>query len=205
MKRWMIVGLLTAAALVSAGRAQAQSSNDRDRDDDRGDRHGDRFALGVGIGLVEPLNKVETYEMASLRIRVHGRDNGDDRQPASDEGIFGYIEPEVGYWKPSSGHPGKGSDLLLGINLVGVIPLGGVDTFLGVGAGVHSIDATLLTSNPGVGGSGTPSTFGANAQCGIDIYITRQLRAFGVGRFDLVQGSEDRIQSKVYLGLRGRF
>src|SRR4051812_48754207 len=204
MKRWMIVGLLTAAALVSAGRAQAQSSNDRDRDDDRGSRYGDRFALGVGIGLVEPLNKVETYEMASLRIRVHGRSDGDDRRTGSEDGIFGYIEPEVGYWKPSSGHPGKGSDLLLGINLVGVIPLGGVDTFLGVGAGVHQIDTTLLTSNPPAGASGNESKFGANAQFGIDIYITRKLSAFGVGRFDLVQGSEDRIQSKVYLGLRGR-
>src|SRR6185503_5772108 len=110
MKRRMIVGLLAAATLVSAGRAQAQSSNDRDRDDDRGNRHGDRFALGVGIGLVEPLSKVETYEMASLRIRFNGRD-GDDRRSTIDEGIIGYLEPEVGYWKPSSGHPGKGSDL----------------------------------------------------------------------------------------------
>lgn len=203
MKRWMMVGLLTAATLVSAGRAQAQSSNDRDRDDDRGDRHRDRFALGVGIGLVEPLNKVETYEMASLRIRFNGRD-GDDRR-GDDEGIIGYLEPEVGYWKPSSGHPGKGSDLLFGINLVGVIPLGPVDTFLGVGAGVHQIDTTLLTSNPPAGASGNESKFGANAQFGIDLYITRKLSAFGVGRFDLVQGSEDRIQSKVYLGLRGRF
>jgi hypothetical protein len=204
MKRRMIVGLLAAATLVSAGRAQAQSSNDRDRDDDRGNRHGDRFALGVGIGLVEPLSKVETYEMASLRIRFNGRD-GDDRRSTSDEGIIGYLEPEVGYWKPSSGHPGKGSDLLLGINLVGVIPLGAVDTFLGVGAGVHQIDTTLLTSNPPAGASGNESKFGANAQFGIDLYITRKLSAFGVGRFDLVQGSEDRIQSKVYLGLRGRF
>jgi hypothetical protein len=204
MKRRMIVGLLAAATLVSAGRAQAQSSNDRDRDDDRGNRHGDRFALGVGIGLVEPLSKVETYEMASLRIRFNGRD-GDDRRSTSDEGIIGYLEPEVGYWKPSSGHPGKGSDLLLGINLVGVIPLGPVDTFLGVGAGVHQIDTTLLTSNPPAGASGNESKFGANAQFGIDLYITRKLSAFGVGRFDLVQGSEDRIQSKVYLGLRGRF
>ena len=203
MKRWMMVGLLTAATLVSAGRAQAQSSNDRDRDDDRSDRHSDRFALGVGIGLVEPLNKVETYEMASLRIRFNGRD-GDTRR-GDDEGIIGYLEPEVGYWKPSSGHPGKGSDLLFGINLVGVIPLGAVDTFLGVGAGVHQIDTTLLTSNPPAGASGNESKFGANAQFGIDLYITRKLSAFGVGRFDLVQGSEDRIQSKVYLGLRGRF
>ncbi|HEY0514524.1 MAG TPA: hypothetical protein VGH73_21660 [Thermoanaerobaculia bacterium] len=202
MKRWTMVCLLTAAALLPAGRAQAQSSNDRDDD---GGRHRDRFALGAGIGLVEPLNKVENYYTASLRIRVSGRGDDDARRTTGDEGIIGYVEPEVGYWSPSSGHPGKGNDLLLGINLVGVIPLGPVDTFLGVGAGAHIIDATLLTSNPGPGVSGSQTKLGANAQFGLDIYITRKLSAFGVGRFDLVQGSEDRVQSKVYLGLRARF
>jgi hypothetical protein len=205
MKRWIVISLLAAATLLPAGRAQAQSSNDRDDDDSSG-RHRDRFALGVGVGLVEPLNKVEDYYMASLRIRVSGRgeDEG-ERKATGDEGILGYIEPEVGYWSPSSGHPGTGSDLLLGLNLVGVIPLGPVDTFLGVGAGVHSIDASLLTSTPAPGVSGNQTKLGANAQFGIDLYITRKLSAFGVGRFDLIQGSEDRIQSKVYLGLRGRF
>ena len=43
------------------------------------------------------------------------------------------------------------------------------------------------------------------SQFGIDLYITRKLSAFGTGRFDLVQGSSNRVQSKVYLGLRGRF
>ena len=201
MRRWMMVGLLTVAALLAAGRAQAQSSNDRD--DDNSDRHRDRFALGVGVGLVEPLNKTENYYMASLRIRFSGRENEEQRRATGDEGIIGYLEPEIGYWKPSSGHRGKGDDLLVGVNLVGVIPLGPVDTFLGVGAGAHFIDSTLLTNDAGVSGSETK--LGANAQFGLDLFITRKLSAFGVGRFDLVQGSDDRVQSKVYLGLRARF
>jgi len=202
MRRWMMVGLLTGAALLAAGQARAQSSNDRD--DDNGDRHRDRFALGVGVGLVEPLNKTENYYMASLRIRFSGRgDEDNSRQATGEEGIIGYLEPEIGYWSPSGDNPGSGEDLLLGVNLVGVIPLGPVDTFLGVGAGAHFIDATLLTNRGGVSGSETK--LGANAQFGLDLFITRKVSAFGVGRFDLVQGSDDRVQSKVYLGLRARF
>lgn len=201
MRRWMMVGLLTGAALLAAGQARAQSSNDRD--DDNGDRHRDHFALGVGVGLVEPLNKTENYYMASLRIRFSGRESEERRRATGDEGIIGYLEPEVGYWSPNGNHQGTGDDLLLGVNLVGVIPLGPVDTFLGVGAGAHFIDSTLLTNNAGVSGSETK--LGVNAQFGLDLFITRKLSAFGVGRFDLVQGSDDRVQSKVYLGLRARF
>jgi hypothetical protein len=211
MRRWMTVGLLTAAVLLPTGMAQAQGSHDRqDRDDEEdGGRGGrDRFALGVGIGLVEPLNKTETYYMASLRIRTSGR-GGDDRDEGrrgGDEGITGYVEPEVGYWTSSGdsgSRLGKGSDLLLGINLIGVVPLGSVDSFFGVGAGAHFVDAAVLTDDDSL--TGRQTKFGANAQFGIDLYITRKLSAFGTGRFDLVQGSADRIQSKVYLGLRGRF
>jgi hypothetical protein len=199
----MMIGLLTGATLLAAGQVRAQSSNDRD-DDNGGDRHRDRFALGVGVGLVEPLNKTENYYIASLRIRFSGRGDDDDtRRATGEEGIIGYLEPEIGYWSPSGNNPGSGEDLLLGVNLVGVIPLGPVDTFLGVGAGAHFIDATLLTNRGGVSGSETK--LGANAQFGLDLFITRKLSAFGVGRFDLVQGSDDRVQSKVYLGLRARF
>jgi len=208
MKRWMTVGLLTVAVLLPAGMAQAQGSNDRqdrDRDDEeshRGDR--DRFALGVGIGLVEPLNKTETYYTASLRIRTSGRRSGNrDEGRRSDEGITGYLEPEVGYWTSSDKNRPKGSDLLLGVNLIGVVPLGAVDSFFGVGAGAHFIDAALAANDSNL--SGRDTKFGANAQFGIDLYISRSLSAFGTGRFDLVQGSANRIQSKVYLGLRGRF
>jgi hypothetical protein len=136
MKRWMTVGVVTAAVLLTAGQAWAQSSRDRydDEDEGNGGRHRDRFALGVGIGLVNPGDKVETYYTASLRIRTSGRDN--DRRNAGDEGITGYLEPEVGYWSASggNGHP-KGNDTLVGVNLIGVVPLGAVDSFFGVGAG----------------------------------------------------------------------
>jgi hypothetical protein len=198
----MTVGLLTAAVLLPTSMAQAQGSDDRDDDqDDRG--HRDRFALGVGIGLVKPANQTETYYMASLRIRTSGRGN-DEGEQRGDQGITGYLEPEVGYWTSSdSGRLGKGRDLLLGVNLIGVVPLGSVDSFFGVGAGVHSVDTTLLDNSAGKTGSQTK--FGANAQFGIDLYINRKLSAFGTGRFDLVQGAADQVQSKVYLGLRARF
>ena len=203
MKRWTMVGVVTAAVLLTAGQAWAQSSRDRyDDEDEGGGRHRDRFALGVGIGLVDPGVKVQTYYMASLRIRTSGRDNG--RRNAGDEGITGYLEPEVGYWTASGDrNKPKGSDTLLGVNLIGVVPLGAVDSFFGVGAGAHFVDRSVLANDVTLTGSDTK--FGANAQFGIDLYINRSLSAFGVGRFDLVQDASNSIQSKVYLGLRARF
>jgi hypothetical protein len=204
MRRWNLVAVLVFTAVMSTGWAQAQTSDRYDDRDDDGGRNRDRFALAVGVGLVEPTNEVETYYTAALRIRVGG--GGDDdsgrQHAAGDEGVTGYVEPEVGYWK-ASGDNGKGDDTLLGINLIGVVPFGSVDSFFGIGAGVHSVDKSLLENAPNL--SGTETKFGANAQFGIDLYITKKLSAFGAGRFDLVQGSQDKVQSKVYLGLRGRF
>lgn len=200
MRRWLLVSAVVAAVLLPTGWAQAQTSDDRYSEDGE-DNDYNRFAFGAGIGLVEPLDQVETYFMAALRIRAGGRDRGSGR--AEDEGITGYIEPEVGYWESSGEERAKGSDLLLGMNLIGVVPLGNVDSFFGVGAGVHIIDSALLENDPTLDGS--DSKFGANSQFGIDLYITDNISAFGAGRFDLVQGSEDKVQSKVYLGLRARF
>jgi hypothetical protein len=204
MKRWMTVGVVTAAVLLTAGQAWAQSSRDRydDEDEGNGGRHRDRFALGVGVGLVNPGDKVETYYTASLRIRTSGRDS--DRRSAGEEGITGYLEPEVGYWTASGDrNKPKGGDTLVGVNLIGVVPLGAVDSFFGVGAGAHFVDKAVLLNDNTLTGSDTK--FGANAQFGIDLYINRSLSAFGVGRFDLVQDASNSIQSKVYLGLRARF
>jgi len=195
-KRW-VVAALAAAALYPTGWAQAQSRNDYDDEDGRNE---DRFALGAGVGLVDSLNEAETYLMASLRIRVGG---GRDDDGAGEQGIRGYLEPEVGYWEASGDDGREGSDLLLGVNLIGVVPLGPVDSFFGVGAGAHFVDTSLLENDPFADDSETK--LGANAQFGIDLYITESLSAFGAGRFDLVQGSDDSVQSKVYLGLRARF
>ena len=53
------------------------------------------------------------------------------------------------------------------MNLIGVVPLGSVDSFFGVGAGVHSLDASLLANSSGK--TGNQTKFGANAQFGLDL------------------------------------
>lgn len=196
MKNWFAVLLVT---IMAAWGAPAAAQNDDDYEEEEGEP---RFALGVGLGLVEPSDDVEPYLNASLRIRIGGSDDDGDRD---DSGIRGYLEPEVGYWETSSGDDGgpSGSDLLLGANLVGVMPLGAIDSFFGVGAGVHFVDAQLLDSQDFSGDSETK--LGLNAQFGLDVYLSRNVSLFGAGRFDLVQDSEDSVQSKVYLGLRCRF
>lgn len=209
MKNWLAVLLVT---ILAAWGAPAAAQNDDDYEDHERDEP--RHALGVGIGLVEPSGDVEPYLNASLRIRIGGRggdnDRDDDpdwrgRRPDSDGGIRGYIEPELGYWEASSddGDGPEGSDLLLGANLVGVVPLGAVDSFFGVGAGLHFVDAQLLDATDTSGDSETK--LGLNAQFGLDVFLSRRLSLFGAGRFDLVQDSDDSVQTKVYLGLRCRF
>jgi hypothetical protein len=205
MKRWLMIPALAMAALLASGPAGAQTSEDDDDFYEEEERDNDRFAFGVGAGLVEPSGDVETYFTASLRVRASGRDGNDDsRRRGGDEGITGYIEAEVGYWERGESDFGAGGeDLLVGANLVGVVPLGMVDSFFGVGAGVHFIDAALLENPDDEEDSATK--LGANAHFGLDLYITPNVSAFGVGRFDLVQDSQDDVQTKVFLGLRARF
>jgi hypothetical protein len=194
-----MIAPIVVVTLLFSGLASAQSSNDDDRDDDA--RHQQNHALAVGVGLVEPAGQTETYFMAALRWRIGGRDDERNRQAAS-EGITGYLEPEIGYWKSSDDRI-SGSDLLVGANLIGVVPFGNVDSFFGVGAGAHFVDASVLRDDPGLSGSDTK--LGLNAQFGIDIFLNHSLSIFGAGRYDLVQGAKDNIQAKVYLGLRSRF
>jgi hypothetical protein len=193
MKRWWIVPAFLGMALLASQPVLAQS--DDDEDDENAPYN---YALGVGLGLVE-VGQTENYFNASLRIRV-GRD--DDEETRRQQGIQGYIEPEIGYWESSDDRI-EGSDLLVGVNLIGAFPFSVAESFLGVGVGAHFIDAQLLENNSNLDDSETK--LGANAQFGIDIRLSRSLSAFGAGRFDLVQGSADNVQSKVYLGLRARF
>src|SRR4029077_15390196 len=127
MKRWTTIVALSFATLLWSGLAGAQTARD---DDDRGDggRHQERFAFGIGAGFVEPSGDVENYFMASLGIRTSGRGsqentNGSRGHDPRGDGMTGYIEPEVGYWE-SSGNKVSGSDTLLGVNLIGVVPMG---------------------------------------------------------------------------------
>ncbi|HKH43127.1 MAG TPA: hypothetical protein VKM72_00500 [Thermoanaerobaculia bacterium] len=197
MKRWWIVPAFLGMALVAGQPVLAQSGNDKDEDEDAPYN----YALGVGVGLVEA-GQTENYFTAALRIRV-GRDGDDDQGGRRrDRGIEGYVEPEIGYWE-SSDDLIEGSDLLLGVNLIGSMPFSRAESFIGVGVGAHFIDSQVLEADPTLDDSETK--IGVNAQFGIDLRLSRSLSAFGTGRFDLVQGSAENVQTKVYLGLRARF
>lgn len=203
MRPWLRTSALIGAALLCANLASAQSRNDRNDRDGRDDGGIPNYALAVAVGLVEPASQTETYYTAQLRIRI-GRDEDDSDGGGArrDRSIQGYIEPEVGYWK-STDNRIKGDDTLLGVNLVGAFPFAAAESFLGVGVGAHFVDSSLLENTANVQGSETK--LGVNAQFGIDLNLTRALSVFGAGRFDLVQGAKDNVQSKVYLGLRARF
>lgn len=197
MKRWWIVPAFLGLALVASQPVLAQSDDDEEEDGPY------NYALGVGVGLVEA-GETEDYLTAALRIRV-GRDGDEDDNSGRgrrDRGIEGYIEPEIGYWE-SSNDLIDGSDLLVGVNLVGAMPFSRAESFIGVGVGAHFIDTALLENNASLDDSETK--LGVNAQFGIDLRLSRSLSAFGTGRFDLVQGSAENVQTKVYLGLRARF
>jgi hypothetical protein len=218
VKNWLAIGVLAAAGLVLSVPALAQSQSSRSAQSDEEDAYDQedepRFALGVGIGLIDPSDDVEPYYMASLRIRLGGRhgDYDEDEENYQNrnrdwrghdaQGIRGYLEAEVGQWETSDSDFGDGSDTLVGLNLLGVIPLGSVESFVGAGAGIHFVDANLLEDPDD---DGSAQKIGVNAQFGLDVFITRRLSAFGVGRFDLVQDARDDVQTKIYLGLRGRF
>jgi opacity protein-like surface antigen len=197
--------LAGAACLLLGTPVHAQDRGDDDRSDAQEDRTKENFALAVGVGLADVDSVAETYLTAALRIRLSGRGQEDDshdwRGRPPESGVRGYLEPEVGYWK-ASGKNGTGSDLLLGANLVAVIPVGSVDTYIGAGVGAHRLDAALLRDPTG---AGKQTKVGVNAQFGLDLYLTRSVSLFGTGRFDLVQDVRKSVQAKAYLGVRARF
>ncbi|HBL26483.1 MAG TPA: hypothetical protein DD490_06580 [Acidobacteria bacterium] len=196
MKRWWIVPVFLGMALLAGQPLLAWSDDDEDEEEQQ------RFALGVGVGLIEA-GETENYLAASLRIRFgHDDEDEDDGNRGRDQGITGYLEPEIGYWESSNDRI-EGSDLLVGVNLIGAMPFSRAESFIGAGVGVHFIDAALLEADSRLDGSETK--LGVNAQFGLDVRMTRSLSAFGTGRFDLVQGSAESVHTKVFLGLRARF
>lgn len=165
----------------------------------------DRYALGFGLGLInldeERLSDdVEPFFNLHLRIRF-----GERAHQAGDTGIRGYLEPEIGYWTSdntdATGVNTSGSDLLVGVNVIGVIPMESVDFFVGAGAGIHFVNADVT-----IPGQATVTTddeaLGVNAQFGVDVHLSRSTTIFGVGRFDIVDDTSNSLEAKVYLGLR---
>lgn len=208
MKHRTILAALTVCALCALASPAATQAQGYDDDDDRyDDRH--RFALALGAGIVEPENEGEIYYMAAFRIGLYGdRDgdhrSGDDWRRSSRGDVQAYIEPEIGYWERSD-RGRSDTDLLLGVNAVGVVPGRFVDYFFGVGLGLHFFDTTIDAVNTVPAVNQSDEKLGGNFQVGLDIHITESTSVFGTGRFDVIEGLDDTLQGKVYMGLRFRF
>jgi hypothetical protein len=183
----------------------------------------ERYSLGFGLGLIsldDPgvTDDVEIYGTINFRLAI-------GPSAWATRTWRGYLEPELGYWESSSqgvlpaqaaGLPGSAvqqlskSDLLLGVNIVGVMPLRAVDFFLGAGAGIHFIDRDLRTFTVTPTGvlatdsSVSDEALGVNAQFGVDVALSWRTSIFGVGRFDIVDDESNSLDAKAYLGLRFR-
>jgi hypothetical protein len=170
---------------------------------------GKPWAFGVGVGVVHFSDEGSIYLSANLRRRIHFTPRADDAQgsaantPEPDQGRHGrvYVEPEVGYWKRTTDGVDE-KDVLVGVNLVGVVPTRVFDLFIGAGFGAHFLDLAVFENGAAVSQSAT--RFGANIQFGVEADLARNLGIFGQGRIDLVDKNPSQ-QSKVWGGLRFRF
>jgi Outer membrane protein beta-barrel domain len=208
LSRAPLAAALTAALLIcAAGTALAQQTSGQNDQQERYEQHRDRdLRLGLGIGLVKPDGDAEPYLSAALRFRVgHVAEepvwDGDSYRgrPPADTGIRGYLEPEISYWSRSQ-HNNDLTDLLLGINLIGVVPTRGADFSLGVGFGYHFFDSEFIQNSVLV--KDNDDRLGGNLQVGVDVNLNKTLALFGTGRLDILEGTRDNRQTKVYVGLR---
>lgn len=204
----LLVGLAIAALLAFGDTAQAQGN-----DNDRADDGGREMQLGLGVGLVdaEDADEAEVMFSGALRIRIGQRNDepvwdGDHYRgrPPEASGIRGYIEPEVQYWS-GGGDRTDIDDLLLGVNLVGVVPTRNADYFLGVGFGYHFFDATIRDADDLVVLEDSDGKLGGNLHVGVDVNVGDKTALFGVGRLDILEGGVAERQTKVLVGLRLKF
>jgi hypothetical protein len=197
MKHWKTAAAIALAlALLAPAVAWAQDDDDYDAGSyEYEPDEVNRYGFGLAGGLVDPGGSTEPYYTANFRMRLGSRDGYTDRR---EEGIYAVLEPEVGYWERNGD-----SDLLAGVNLLGVVPFRRVDYFFGVGAGVHFLDTEVRRGNDLVDES--DQRLGLNAQFGLDVLLGDNVALFGAGRFDLVEGASDDLQDKIYVGLRFLF
>lgn len=211
MTRWHRAVVVVALLLACGGVAVAQTGGEEGYylDEETDDAPG-RFSLGIGFGLVELGDNViqgqtllidddvEPYYVVNLRIAFGDRHAYGH---AVRGGFRGYLEPELGYWSSSS--PGASqSDTLVGLNIVGGVPMSAVEFFVGAGVAIHFLDSTAVNI-AGIADT-EDETIGVNAHFGLDIAVSRRVSVFGVGRFDLVDDDRDELEGKAYLGLRFR-
>ncbi len=196
---------LVLACLWPAGPARAEEAAPADPGGDN-----KSWALGLGLGLVRSSDEGSLYYSANLRRRIHFHAPTDDTAsatasaPEPEQGRHGraYVEPEFGYWKRTADGGQSEKNMLVGVNLVGVVPTKAFDLFLGAGFGAYFFDSDVFRN--GVLAREKSTHFGANIQFGVEAELTRNVGIFGEGRVDLVDTTPSQ-QSKVWAGLRFRF
>ena len=208
-----IVAGLTAALLIFAGgTALAQQSGDQANQQQYEQKRDRDVQLRLGIGLDKPdTSDAEVYYSGALRFRI-GREHGEQGvwegdtyrgRPPAEGSIRGYLEPEVAYWSRSNGKD-EATDLLLGGNLIGVVPTRGADFFIGVGFGYHFWDSKfpVAVGDHEVVVSDSDDRLGGNLQVGVDVNLGSKVALCGTGRIDILEGDRDNRQTKVFVGLR---
>jgi hypothetical protein len=162
-------------------------------------------ALGVGVGMNRVQGQGLFYLTGNYRFNWWDDESGDIESTLRSRGrsrMKGFLEAEVGYWKNSELLPYE-SDLLIGMNIIGVLPTRAVDFFFGGGAGVHFIGVSQsLVDNEFFDGG---ARFGANIQFGVDMNFTEPVAFFALGRYDLLEGDTVDFQAKILVGARFRF
>lgn len=117
----------------------------------------------------------------------------------------GYLEPELQYIETDFDVDDidiSGEDLIVGLNIVGVVPFGAVDTFFGGGPTYHfqELDSEIPAIN-----ELSNDSFGLNIQSGVDVHVGERI-ALTVGiRLDLLDDAIDEEQTKIFLGMRFKF
>lgn len=196
----------------------------------------DRNAIGLGVGIVQPNDNLggsdgEIYLALNYRWRLmaSGRDRDRDqrdpdynkrynqrhyrgrypgREGGDTGGIRGYIEPEISYWKNDEDDSNV-SDLLLGVNLVGVVPTRAADFFLGVGVGIHSFSGEVIVRNAQGGVANVldldDERLGANVHVGVELHVSESFGVFGSGRLDILEDEPFDRQTKIWGGIRFHF
>ncbi len=195
MKRLAPAILLALLATLVPGTADAQKSDEIDR-----------FAFGIGVGLVDLSDSfdddsTETYLHAQFRILL-----GDKNATRDEKTVVAYLEPEIGYWNANYRVPltgvnfadGDQTDLMVGLNIIGVVPFNRVDYFIGAGLSIHNFDSGGDVSAVQIDDD---ETFGVNIQTGIDVHLSESISVYGLLRLDLVEDVVEE-QTKIALGVR---
>jgi hypothetical protein len=162
-------------------------------------------AIGVGVGLNRVGGQGLFYFTGNYRFSWWDDEADDIESILRSRGrsrMKGFLEAEVGYWKDSELQPYE-SDLLIGMNIIGVLPTRAVDFFFGGGVSVHFIgESDLLEEDETLDGG---ARFGANIQFGVDMNLTDPVAFFILGRYDILEGEIVDFQAKILVGARFRF